>query len=104
MNWAANTVSVMCGRDTAQCEEIIAVMYAADDKVPRPSLDIVRLTYSVLEWTDQVVRAHSPAPIGDFEMRISIADQTAERSFRETKGRGSTTADPMIVRNWVLGE
>jgi hypothetical protein len=104
MDWAANTASVICERSTAQCEEVIAVIRPPDNFVPRPSLDIVRLTYSVLEWTDEVVRAHYAAPAGDFEIRIAIVDKSAERSFRETKSRGSTTSDPSIVRNWVLGD
>lgn len=102
MNWAANAVSVRCDRDSARCEEIIAVLYGPDERFPRHNLDLVTLTYTVSEWTDSIIRASSAAPVGDFELRISMADKVAERSFRETKGRGAEGADPCIVRNWVL--
>jgi hypothetical protein len=96
MTWAANTVEVKCERVSAQCEEALALLYTRQD------LDVVRLTYRVSEWTDSLIRAKSAGAVGDFELRISLADKVAERSFRETKARGSETADPSIVRNWVL--
>jgi hypothetical protein len=102
MNWAANTVEVTCDHASMQCEEVLALLYAPGGPFPRRSLDLVRLTYRVSEWTDSIIRADSASPAGDFELRISLTDKVAERSFRETKGRGSENADPSIVRNWVF--
>lgn len=102
MNWAANTVDVRCDQASARCEEALALLYAPGGPFPRHGLDVVRLTYNVSEWTNSLIRAESAGPAGDFELRISLANKVAERSFRETKGRGSETADPSIVRNWVL--
>ena len=103
MNWAANAVSVRCDHGSARCEEVLALLYAPDERFPHHSLDLVTLTYTVSEWTDSIIRVSSVAPVGDFELRISMADKVAERSFRETKDRGAEGADPSIVRNWVLG-
>lgn len=102
MNWAANAVSVRCDHGSARCEEVLALLYAPDERFPHHSLDVVLLTYIVSEWTDSIIRADSIAQAGDFALRISLADKVAERSFRETKGHGAENADPSIVRNWVL--
>ena len=102
MNWAANTVEVTCDHASMQCEEVLALLYAPGGAFPRHGLDLVRLTYRVSEWTDSIIRADRASPAGDFELRISLADKMAERSFRETRGRGSENADSSIVRNWVL--
>ena len=102
MDWAANTVEVTCDRRSARCKEVLALLYAPGKLSPRYGLALHTMTYTVSEWTDSIIRASSVAPAGDFELRISLADKVAERSFRETKGHGSENADPRIVRNWVF--
>ncbi len=102
MNWAANTVEVTCNYAAAQCEEVLALLYTPGGPFMRHGLVLVRFTYRVSEWTDSIIRADSASSVGDFELRISLVDKVAERSFRETTARGSESADPSIARNWVF--
>lgn len=99
-----NTTSGSCSKKSMTCTEMIALLFRPEDKTP----DGVRLlflqtnNYEVIEWSSTTILAREKAPVADVELRISLGDRSAERSSRETKARGSETADPNISRHWVL--
>ena len=59
-------------------------------------------TYEIINWADDVIKAKRSAPVADIEIKISLKDNFAEKSFRETKARGSETANPDHYGKWVL--
>lgn len=98
-----NSVSVRCSKSEMSCRETLAQLFTpAEDKNVGHFLSAVDLVYPVVEWSDTLIRAEIKAPVADIELRISLADETAERSFRETRSRGVDTADPKISRHWTL--
>jgi len=86
------------------CTETIALLFGPDDKTPDGVSRLFLQTndYKVIEWSSTTIVARENAPVADIELRISLADRSAERSSRETKARGSETANPGISRHWVL--
>ena len=98
-----NTVSIECNNREMACTEILAILFtSAEDKIVGNVLTTMKNNYQIVEWSDSLIRAEIKAPVADIELRIALVDKSAERSFRETKARGSDTADPTISRHWVL--
>ena len=46
--------------------------------------------------------AKQETPLADIDLRISVKDGAAEKTYRETKARGAANADPKVVHAWVL--
>ena len=99
-----NTVAVTCHKKTMTCKEIIAELVTPQEVsgFEKPQLYIDENTYRVIDWTDDTIHATYGAPVGDFDLRISIRDKMAERHWRETKARGVKTSDTKNFENWVL--
>lgn len=101
-----NTTSITCDRSTMICREIIAEVLikkeAAEFKYDNPRLFIDDTTYEIITWSNDVITARYLAPVADFELKISIKDQFAERHWRETKARGVETSDPKNFGQWIL--
>ena len=97
-----NSAYVICNKLSMTCEENTAVLVTPQDDPPANLLYIINITYKINEWSDGIIKASHAAPVADFELKISLRDKFAERSFRETKARGSETANPNVFAHWVL--
>jgi hypothetical protein len=101
-----NTVSIECDRARRVCEEYMAkVLQPTDDPAGNLGvryLFVDRTIFRVLEWSRTVLEARAEYRAADIDLRISLAEQTAERRFRETGARGAQGADPSRVDQWVL--
>ena len=103
-----NSTYIVCDRQTRKCNEATAVLYTPEDTLPgagiriSPSLSVLVLEYKIIDWSDGVIRAKCEGFEADIELRISVKDQFAERSFRETKARGNDKSDPNIFESWIL--
>jgi hypothetical protein len=99
-----NTAVGYCEKATMTCNENIAKLYSKDEWPGHPNgfLRVAGTDFKVIEWSKDRIIARYEAPVADLELRISLSDGSAERSFRETKARGSDTADPKIAGHWVL--
>jgi len=59
--------------------------------------------YKIVEWTDDgVIKVFEHRGCLDIEFKISVKDNFAERSFRETQASGNETASTDIYGHWVL--
>lgn len=94
-----NTTHVLCGKPEMVCTESIA-MLRSDRQVTiselDPLLDVRTHEYQVVEWSGEVIHAVEQLPVGDLEIRISLPDKSAQRSYRETRG------DLSVYDHWVL--
>ena len=101
-----NTVRVECDRARRVCEELMAnVLQPFDDplgKVNDRYLFVGETIFKVLEWSSTLIMARAEQPAVDIDLRISLADKSAERTLRETGARGAQGADPSRVDQWVL--
>ena len=101
-----NTTYITCDRSTMTCREIIAEVLtkkeAADFKFDTPRLFVDDTTYEIITWSNDVITARYMTRVADFELKISIKDQFAERRWRETKARGVETSDPKNFGQWIL--
>lgn len=99
-----NTVKCICFRQTMTCNEITSKLFLPHDKNPhiRNILYHDTFDFKIIEWTPKLIHAKREAPVADIELRISLSDKSVEKSFRETKARGSETADANIQGHWVL--
>jgi hypothetical protein len=99
-----NSTYITCDKKSMTCKENTAVLVTPEDEPDFKirSLYIVDINYRTINWSNDIVNAKYEGPVADFEIRISLRDKFAERSFRETKARGSETANPNIYEHWVL--
>ena len=99
-----NTVSAECYRETKTCQEHIARLYGKGEWAPYSGgyLSVTTLEFRVIEWSKARIVARHEAPGADCEIRVSLSDRSVERSFHETKARGSDTAETKIAGQWVL--
>ncbi|MCF7917161.1 MAG: membrane lipoprotein lipid attachment site-containing protein [Candidatus Omnitrophica bacterium] len=99
-----NSVSITCDKTKMTCSELQAKLFTPEDfsDLNHNLLYPEQFFYKVLEWEEGIIIAVRKAPVADIRLRISIPDGVVEKSFRETKARGSETADPTIHANWVL--
>ena len=103
-----NIVDIRCDKDSMVCVETIANVQSMEEneilkihKTNLLSLGIIK--YKIIEWTnDDTIVAINDAPVADMEIKISLKDNFAERSVRETKARGDGTADSNVYSHWVL--
>src|SRR5437867_3831501 len=90
----ANSVQVICSRDTQKCTESLALLYTPGDPA-MPSnggshLAVLTQEYAVVEWTDKTITARGDPRAADLEIHVSLLDHSAERLARETSARGAT--------------
>jgi len=99
-----NTAIGHCSKKTFTCSETIAMYYRPNDRTPSgdPYLYLQTHDYRIVEWTPTRITAREEAPVADIEIRISLADNSIERSAKETTARGSMSANPNITRHWIL--
>ena len=99
-----NFTSITCDRNNSTCKEIISHVYAPKESrlYENSILYSQNFTYQITDWTNDLIKAKWDAPVADVEITISLKDNFAEKSFRETKARGSETSNPDIYGKWVL--
>jgi hypothetical protein len=99
-----NFSSITCDRNSMTCREIESLVFTPKEQpiLKQSLLYNHEFTYEIIRFTDDVVKAKRSAPVADVEITISLKDNFAEKSFRETKARGSETANPEIWGKWVL--
>lgn len=99
-----NSTSITCDRNSKTCKEMISYVYAPkESRIYKKSiLYSDKFTYQIVDWNNDVIKAKWDAPVADIEITISIKDNFAEKSYRETKARGSESANPDIHGKWVL--
>lgn len=102
-----NAVSILCDKKSGTCTENQALLVTRQDNaIISPSscslLYPEQFTYAITEWSESVIKAERKPRAADVEIRISLTDKSAEKSFRETTARGSDTANPNIVADWIL--
>jgi hypothetical protein len=97
-----NSTYIVCDKLSMICEENTAVLATPQDNPPGNLLYILNLKYNISQRSGDIIKASYTAPVADFELKIFLRDKFAERSFRETKARGSETADPNVFGHWVL--
>lgn len=99
-----NTAKIICNKMNMTCNETVAKLTTPKDSdlFENKLLFIQEFTYEILSFRDGIIVAKREAPVADVIMKISINDKLAEKSFRETKTRGSETANPDVYYHWIL--
>jgi hypothetical protein len=99
-----NFTSITCDRNNKTCKEIISLVYVPKEHrlYENYILYSQNFTYQITDWTNDIIKAKWDAPVADVEITISLKDNFAEKSYRETKARGSESSNPDIYGKWVL--
>jgi hypothetical protein len=101
-----NTTTITCDKPSLTCREIIAGAVTPEQKpglFEKPYLFIEETSYKIINWSnDGVIIAKHESLVADFELRISLEDEFAERRWRETKAHGSNTSDSKNYGIWTL--
>jgi hypothetical protein len=86
------------------CKEVESFVFTPKEQpiLKKNLLYNEEFTYQIIDLTNDIIKAKRSAPVADIEIIISLKDNFAEKSFRETKARGSETANPDIYGKWVL--
>lgn len=98
----AKVTDISCSKPERACREAIASLRKIGPWGREFQLDVFSHHYIITEWSEQRIRGVSEKPVGDLEIRISLADRSAEKSWRETKARGSTSASEDVYEHYVL--
>ena len=101
-----NSARIECDRAGRVCSEYIAkLIQEIDDPagaVKQPYLFLMKQQFRVIEWTATTITARAEPRAADIDLRISLVDQVAERTSRETGARGAQGANPANITQWVL--
>jgi len=99
-----NSTQILCFRQSMQCVESEAKVITPEESemLKESLLTVDRFEYQIIEWSDTLLRAKREAAVADVELRVSFADKSAEKSFRETKARGAETSNPEVSGYWIL--
>lgn len=99
-----NFTSITCDLKNKTCSEIVSLVQNPKENnlYTKPMLYSIKIIYQITDYTNDIIKAKWDAPVADVEIKISLKDSFAERSYRETKARGSETSNPNIYGKWVL--
>lgn len=100
-----NFTNINCSKESMRCKETEALLWSPKENKLHPGslLYTQSFDYIITEWTSEdVIKAERRPPVADIEIKISLKDDFAEKSYRETKARGSETADANMYGHWVL--
>jgi len=86
------------------CKEIESLLFTPKEQpiLNNNLLYNQEFTYQIIDWSDDTIKAKREPLVADVEITISLKDNFAEKNFRETKARGSDTANPDVYGKWVL--
>lgn len=93
-----NTVDLMCYKNSMVCVENRAGIYR---RFYPSSLLMYTEEHKITEWSDTIIKAESHTRAYDTNIRLSIPDNTVEKTCRETSARGAL-ADANLVELYVL--
>lgn len=99
-----NAIAIFCDRRSGVCIENEA-LFTLKEKVSfvqAPLLHTEQYSYVITEWSDTTIKAERKTPAADVEIKISLADKSAEKGWRETAARGNDTANPYKAASWAL--
>lgn len=99
-----NSVDIVCVKARGVCHEAVALLYTRED-APQMSgqfLTSLLTEYEIKRWDDSEISAVAAKSVADVEIRIDLKAGTATRRHRETKARGSRTANPDLIVEWEL--
>ena len=99
-----NFTSITCDRNKMTCNEIESLLFTAKEQ-PVLKANLLynqEFTYQIIDWSEDTIKAKREPIVADVEITISLKDNFAEKNFRETKARGSDTANPDVYGKWVL--
>jgi hypothetical protein len=99
-----NSADISCRQETMSCTDALAVMMTSKDE-PRLNGELllsVLDSYTIDSWTDTNIHATSEKPVADLTLEIDLVRKLLKRTYRETKARGSSTADPTFIVAWDL--
>lgn len=100
-----NFMSISCDHGKMTCIEILSCLFTPKDQPKSFDNNVLyhqKFTYQITEWRNDVIKAEWKAPVADVAITISLKDSFAEKSFRETKARGTETSNPDVYGKWVL--
>lgn len=101
-----NSVRIECDRTAGVCNEYVAKFIQKTDDptgtVERAHLFLMKEQFRVIEWTETTITARAEPRAADIDLRISLADRSAERTSRETESRGAKGANSQNVTQWVV--
>jgi hypothetical protein len=99
-----NFTSITCDRKDMKYREAESLLFTPREQpvLKHSQLYNQEFTYQVIHWADETIKAKREALVADIEITISLKDNCAEKGFRETKARGSDTANPDVFGKWVL--
>lgn len=99
-----NFTTITCYHNNMTCKEIESLVFTPKEQslLKKNILYNQEFTYPIIDWANDIIKAKRKTPVADFEITISLKDNFAEKSFRETKARGNETANPDIYGKWIL--
>ena len=99
-----NSADIVCRRETMSCTDALATLLTNKDE-PRLKGELllsVLDSYTIDSWTDTYIRATAEKPVADLTLEIDLARKQLKRTYRETKARGDSTANPEFIVTWEL--
>jgi hypothetical protein len=99
-----NFTSITCNRNKMICNEIESLLFTPKEQ-PVLKANLLynqEFTYQIIDWSEDTIKAKRETLVADVEITIFLKDNFAEKNFRETKARGSDTANPDVYGKWVL--
>jgi hypothetical protein len=101
-----NSVRIECDRTIGVCNEYVAKFIQKTDDpagtMERPYLFLMKERFRIITWTGKTITARAEPRAANIDLRISLADRSAERTSRETGARGAQGANSQNVTQWVL--
>ena len=101
-----NSVRIECDRTAGVCNEYVAKFIQKTDDpavtMERPYLFLMKEQFRIITWTGTTITARAEPRAANIDLRISLADRSAERTSRETGSRGAQGANSQNVTQWVL--
>jgi hypothetical protein len=103
---ALNSVHIECEKARRICDEYVAKVLQPSDHPDSGAHETLlfghRTVFQILTWSRTLITARAEPRAADIDLRISLADQSAERTSRETGARGALGANPSHVTQWIL--
>ncbi len=99
-----NSTAIICDRKDMTCKEIASFVFTPKEQPLLKSNQLFsqESTYPIIDWTDNIIKAKKETPVVDIEIKISLKDHFAEKSFLEPKAIGNEPANLGIYGKWIL--
>lgn len=99
-----NFTSITCDINNMECTEMESLLFTPKEQtfLKESTLYNQIFVYQIIDWSNDTIKAKRETPVADIEIIISLKDNYAEKSFRETKARGSNSANSEVSGKWIL--